>query len=138
MRPTPGSATIARADYYQYDNRYATVCGKRPASPSGGRPRYGRAAQIAIELLDDLGQTARAVVIMVLRPGGRRQDQALGAEHRFRMAADQVGHDLDQTGLLPARTRSFQNSLLRREHHPGFRTAERIVQRAGVSDPHPI
>jgi len=25
-------ATIARGDYYQYDSRYATVCGKRLAA----------------------------------------------------------------------------------------------------------
>src|SRR5262245_47798252 len=81
------------------------------AAHSGDWRHGRRAAEIAIELLNDLGQSARAVLIVVAGSGGRWHQQALGAEHRFRMAADQVSHDLDQTGLLPAGTSAFQNSL---------------------------
>ena len=81
-----------RGDYYQDRRRCATVRGKRPpaqAASSGGRRHCGRAAQIAIELLDDLGQGAGAVLIVDPRPGGRRNQQALGAEHRRSVPTNQ-------------------------------------------------
>src|SRR4030095_2377259 len=94
-----------------------------------GRRWHVRAAQIQIELIDDLRQHAGAIRIGPFGPGGAWHEQSTGAKDFLRMPPNHLGHDLNQTGLFLVHARALQNSLLRLEHDPAIRAAKRIIER---------
>src|SRR5215470_15778676 len=83
-----------------------------------------RAAQVQIELIDDLRQHAGAIRIGPFGYVSAWHEQSTGTKDFLRMAPDHLGHDLDQTGLFSVLDRALQNSPLRLEHDPFFRAAK--------------